>query len=110
MDEIIDDLHQKYNELPENFKLIKKLDPFKKKGPKCIEDLNGDFKVLSHTTDELIEYATMMLTSTSYCSTIFTPRVTKKMVAMIEKNYNKISYHNFAHAFYLTLVIMLLLS
>ena len=85
------------HKFPSSFALIN----VPKKNPnvtlKELTELN--FSVLSYSIQDLINFSTEILYSNSYAKSIFTRQQTEELVTAIATCYNKISYHNFSHAF-----------
>lgn len=64
-----------------------------------------NFPVLRYKVKELVDFSIKILRTSQFCQSNFTERVTKKLVTLLARNYNAVSYHNYSHAFYFTMLV-----
>ncbi len=93
------------HKFPSSFALIN----VPKKNPNVTlkELTQPNFSVLSYSIQDLINFSTEILYSNSYAKLIFSKKQTEELVTAIATSYNKLSYHNFSHAFSLMQVSIL---
>lgn len=96
---------QQSQDYPSAFALIRDLPftPAKKVTLHHLEQIN--FPVLMYTVKELVEFSTSILLTSEYAAINFSESTLQKLMETVALRYNDIAYHNFSHAFSLTLVI-----
>lgn len=66
--------------------------------------IDSSFPVLMYTVEELVGFSALMLRDNEYAENKFSQKTLCNLSKAIALGYNKVSYHNFSHAFALTQV------
>ena len=72
--------------------------------------LESSFPVLMYSVGELVNFGSLMLQSLNHSPTKLSPKNITSLVEAIALGYHSVSYHNFSHAFSLSLVLSSLQS
>lgn len=70
----------------------------------------SNFPVLQYKLKELVNLAVKLLKTSSFVKNKMSDKFLHKLVGILAKNYKAVAFHNFSHAFTLTMVFNILIQ
>jgi len=95
---------RRQNDFPSSFSLIKSQSIADAKYVSLHHMQQRHFPVLQYKVKDLVNFAVKLIKTSSFAKTKISDQSLHKMVAVLAKSYNPVAYHNFSHAFTLTMV------